>query len=133
MILQHNLDWEVSSAGTGAWHLGEAPDPRSQKIAKQHGIDISHQRAQKFSSYHFAEFDLIYAMDSSNFRDIISIAVNEDERRKVELIMNVAHPGLNQNIPDPYYDDALYEKVFEMLELACRKIIEKYGIVKQTG
>ena len=72
-ILRHKinlegLDWEVQSAGTGSWHIGEAPDPRSQKIAKINGIDISKQKAQKFSQKHFSEFDRIYTMDSSNYR-----------------------------------------------------------------
>ena len=70
-IKEAGLNWEVQSAGTGSWHIGEAPDPRSQKIAKINGIDISKQKAQKFSVRHFAEFDRIYAMDSSNYRDII--------------------------------------------------------------
>lgn len=129
-IRQHELDWEVASSGTGSWHIGEAPDPRSQKIAKMHGIDISNQRAQKFSSdsyrNHFAEFDLIYTMDSSNYQDVIALAINEEEKQKVDLIMNIAYPGMNQNIPDPYYDDTLYEKVFSMLEIACEKILLKY-------
>ncbi len=129
-IRLYALDWEVASAGTGSWHVGEAPDPRSQKIAKIHGIDISNQRAQKFSHYHFAEFDLIYTMDSSNYQDVISQAIHEEEKQKVELIMNIAYPGMNQNIPDPYYDDNLYEKVFQMLDTACDKIIQKYHLDK---
>ena len=58
-IRMHELDWEVASSGTGSWHIGEAPDPRSQKIAQMHGIDISNQRAQNFSPYHFAQYALI--------------------------------------------------------------------------
>ena len=125
-IRMHELDWEVASSGTGSWHIGEAPDPRSQKIAQMHRIDISNQRAQKFSPYHFAEYDLIYTMDSSNYQDVISLAIKAEEKQKVDLIMNIAYPGMNQNIPDPYYDDALYEKVFQMLDIACEKIIQKY-------
>lgn len=125
-IKEAGLDWEVESAGTGSWHIGEAPDPRSQKIAQMHRIDISNQRAQKFSPYHFAEYDLIYTMDSSNYQDVISLAIKAEEKQKVDLIMNIAYPGMNQNIPDPYYDDALYEKVFQMLDIACEKIIQKY-------
>jgi len=125
-INQHGLNWEVRSAGTGSWHIGEAPDPRSQRIAKKHGIDISQQRAQKFSPYHFAEFDRIYTMDSSNFTDVMAQTENETERNKVEMIMNMVEPGRNKNIPDPYYDDALYEVVFGMLDTACEAIIQKY-------
>lgn len=123
---QRGLDWHVESAGTGAWHVGEAPDPRSQRIAQHNGIDISKQRAQQFSPYHIEMFDLIFAMDSSNYNDIMRHAKTEEERKKVELIMNLVEPGRNTAVPDPYYDDHLYATVFRMLDEACEKIIERY-------
>ena len=129
-ILRHKinlegLDWEVQSAGTGSWHIGEAPDPRSQKIAKINGIDISKQKAQKFSQKHYSEFDRIYTMDSSNYRDVVNMAINEEDKNKVELIMNLVEPGKNKAVPDPYYDDELYSVVFEMLEKACENIMKE--------
>ena len=123
-IKEAELDWEVQSAGTGSWHIGEAPDPRSQKIAKINGIDISKQKAQKFSQKHFSEFDRIYTMDSSNYRDVVNMAINEEDKNKVELIMNLVEPGKNKAVPDPYYDDELYSVVFEMLEKACENIMK---------
>lgn len=127
-ILRHKavsrgLRWHIESAGTGAWHIGEAPDPRSQKIAREHGIDISKQRAQQFNPYHLETFDRIFAMDSSNFRDILRHAKTDEERNKVELIMNMVEPGMNTAVPDPYYEDHLYAKVYAMLDEACEKII----------
>ena len=124
-IKEAELDWEVQSAGTGSWHIGEAPDPRSQKIAKINGIDISKQKAQKFSQKHFSEFDRIYTMDSSNYRDVVNMAINEEDKNKVELIMNLVEPGKNKAVPDPYYDDELYSVVFEMLEKACENIMKE--------
>lgn len=124
-IKEAGLDWEVESAGTGSWHIGEAPDPRSQKIAKINGIDISKQKAQKFIPDHFTKFDRIYVMDSSNYRDVVNMALNEDDKNKVELIMNLVEPGKNKAVPDPYYDDELYSVVFEMLDEACERIILK--------
>ena len=129
-ILRHKinlegLDWEVQSAGTGSWHIGEAPDPRSQKIAKINGIDISKQKAQKFSQKHYSEFDRIYTMDSSNYRDVVNMAINEEDKNKVELIMNLVEPGKNKAVPDPYYDDDLYATVYEMLDEACEEIMKE--------
>ena len=124
-IKEAELDWEVQSAGTGSWHIGEAPDPRSQKIAKINGIDISKQKAQKFSQKHFAEFDRIYTMDSSNYRDVVNMAINEEDKNKVELIMNLVEPGKNKAVPDPYYDDDLYATVYEMLDKACEEIMKE--------
>lgn len=122
-IKEAGLDWEVESAGTGSWHIGEAPDPRSQKIAKINGIDISKQKAQKFIPEHFNQFDRIYVMDSSNFRDVLQLAKTESHKNKVELIMNLVDPGKNTAVPDPYYDDKLYLTVYEMLDKACEMII----------
>jgi protein-tyrosine phosphatase len=126
-VQQRGLSWHIESAGTGAWHVGEAPDPRSQRIARQEGIDISHQKAQQFSAYHLEMFDLIFAMDSSNYQDIIRHAKTEEEKQKVALIMNMVEPGKNIAVPDPYYDDALYNTVYEMLDNACQCIVEKYN------
>ncbi len=126
-IKQHNLDWEVSSCGTGAWHVGEAPDKRAQKILKKYGIDISTQKAQKLDPNLFNDFDLIFAMDSINYSDVIHHIKNDDEKIKVELIMNLVEAGKNQNIPDPYFDDNLYEVVYEMLDKACDEIISKFA------
>lgn len=124
---QHGLDWHIESAGTGAWHVGEAPDPRSQRIAKQHGIDISNQKAQQFSTYHLEMFDLIFAMDSSNYQDIMRHAKTDAEKNKIQLIMNMVEPGKNKAVPDPYYDDHLYATVFNMLDEACEAILETYS------
>lgn len=125
---ENGLHWHIESAGTGAWHIGEAPDPRSQGVAKQHGIDISKQRAQQFSPYHIETFDLIFAMDSSNYQDIIRHAKTDAEKNKVQLIMNMVEPGMNKAVPDPYYDDHLYATVYQMLDEACDNIISKYAI-----
>lgn len=122
---QKGLNWHIESAGTGAWHVGQAPDPRSQKVALLHGIDISKQKAQQFSPYHLETFDKIYAMDSSNYQDIIRHAKNEIEKNKVELLMNSSEPGKNKAVPDPYYDDNLYEVVYQMIDEACEEIVRR--------
>lgn len=127
-ILRHKikkagLQWHVESAGTGSWHVGEVPDPRSQKIAKQNGIDISQKRAQKFIPAFFEKFDRIYVMDSSNYLDVISLTSREEDKQKVYLIMNTIEPGKNIAVPDPYYDDSLYQTVYDMLDAACDEII----------
>lgn len=130
-ILEHKvkeagLDWQVDSAGTGGWHAGEAPDIRSQEVARKHGINISRQAARKIRSIDIDDFDLIYCMDSSNYKDVIEMCHNEEEEAKVKLIMNEAEPGGNINVPDPYYGGADgFENVYQMLDRACDAIIGK--------
>ena len=123
----HNLDWEIDSAGTGMWHTGEAPDPRSVQVAQKHGIDISDQRARTIKPYDLEVFDLIYAMDSSNYRNILALAQSPEEEAKVQMIMNEKTPGGNQSVPDPYWDDDGFEKVFQMLDQAAESIVEKHS------
>lgn len=130
-ISAHGLDWQVDSAGTGAWHIGELPDRRSIATARQHGIDITRQRARQLKSHDLDRFDLVLAMDSQNYRDILSLATTKEQVEKVQLIMNFASPGRNQAVPDPYWDDNGFEKVFSMLEVACGKVVEQFKEAKR--
>jgi len=125
-IKERGLDWEVDSAGTGGWHTGEQPDPRSIQTARRHGIDITDQGARKLRPDDLKNFDLILAMDESNRSDILRLAETEAQQRKVEMIMNFLNPLSDQDVPDPYWDDNGFEAVFQMLDGACEALIEKY-------
>lgn len=124
-IEEKGLDWSVDSAGTGSWHIGEQPDPRSIEKADQYGIDLRYQRARQIRPNDLKEYDLILAMDISNYQDIIRLAPDDTEK-KVELIMNYVQPGHNQSVPDPYWDDDGFDQVYEMLDKATDAIIEKH-------
>jgi protein-tyrosine phosphatase len=124
------LDWSVDSAGTNnGYHVGEAPHHLSQKVARLHSIDISHQKARNFTADDFDKFDKIYAMSKDVLEQIKTIAKKKYDPRKVDLLMNELHPGVNMNVPDPWYGpEPGFHDVFKMLEHACERIIEKYGI-----
>lgn len=116
----------VDSAGTGAYHVGEMPDKRSISIAKTNGIDISDQKARKFTVEDFDLFDFIYVMDNSNYSNVISLARNEADKLKVKLILNEVFPNENLDVPDPYYGgDFGFKNVFKMLDEACDEIAKK--------
>jgi protein-tyrosine phosphatase len=125
-IKRQQLDWAVDSAGTGAYHVGQMPDPRSVAVADQHGIDISGQRARQFHPADFDRFDLILVMDSSNYNNVLKLAESEEQSRKVRLIMDFVHPGSAVSVPDPYWNDDGFQQVYEMLHTACDKIIDAY-------
>ena len=117
----------VDSAGTAAHHIGESPDHRSIAVAKKNGIDISNQKARKFSSDDFNEFDLIYAMDTENYQNICSLAQNKTDLIKVKMILNEINPSKNLSVPDPYYGGVHgFENVYDMLDKACSKIASNY-------
>ena len=124
-IQEHQLNWKVDSAGTAAWHAGEKPDSRSIKVAQKNNIDILNQRGRQFKARDLDDFDLVLTMDATNYQNVRYLTTSSEQENKIHLIMNFVNPGLNQQVPDPYITDG-FESVFEMLELACNKIIEKY-------
>lgn len=117
---ENELDWEIESAGTGNWHVGEGPDRRSTRTAREHGIDISNQVCRLFRISDFDEYDRIFVMDKSNLSDILAMARNDEDRRKVQLLLG------DKIVPDPYYDDTQFEPVFQMIEKGCREIINQF-------
>ncbi len=128
-ILESKIDDNrilVDSAGTSGFHQGAQPDPRSIAVAKKNNIDIISQRSRKFLVSDFDKFDLIYAMDKSNYNDILSLARTVDDERKVKLILEETNPNEFLDVPDPYYggNDG-FDKVFELLDEACDVIVSK--------
>jgi len=121
-----NLDWTVDSAGTGSWHVGDRPDSRSIAVAATHGLDITDQRGRQIKHADLENYDLIFAMDSTNYQNILLLANSDAQRDKVQLVMNMDKPGYNQSVPDPYYGDDGFEEVYQMLDRACTAIVEKY-------
>lgn len=124
-VQEKGLNWQVDSAGTGSWHIGKLPDSRSIDVARKHGIDITDQRARQFEAADLDKYDYIFAMDSSNYQNILKLATNDKQHEKVHLIMNEANPGYNESVPDPYWDDNGFEHVFQMLNRACEAFIAK--------
>lgn len=116
----------VDSAGTSGYHQGNLPDPRSISIASMYSLDITNQRSRKFVVSDFDQFDLIYAMDESNYTNIIDLARDEKDIAKVKLILDELLGSDLKNVPDPYYGgDHGFENVYKMLEEACDVIASK--------
>ena len=116
----------VDSAGTAAYHVGNLADERSIEVAKKYGIDITNQRARKFTVRDFDAFDVIYAMDESNYQNILMLARNSEDEKKVQLILNVIDADKNASVPDPYYGgNQGFENVYKMLDEACEVIANK--------
>lgn len=116
----------VDSAGTGSWHVGHTPDKRSISTAKKNGLDITNQRGRQFTRNDFDSFDYIFVMDSSNYRDVIHLAQNENHKEKVQLILDAVFPNENVDVPDPYYGTTNgFDIVFQMLDEACEVIAQR--------
>lgn len=116
----------VDSAGTAAYHVGNSPDKRSIQIAKTYGIDISEQRARAFSKDDFENFDIIYAMDRSNYNNILRLASSVASKNKVQLLLNESFPGEDREVPDPYYGGKEgFETIYQLIDTACDRIAVK--------
>ncbi|MFV0237660.1 MAG: low molecular weight protein-tyrosine-phosphatase [Flavobacteriales bacterium] len=125
-VKHYQLDFEVDSAGTATYHIGELPDKRSIAVAQKHNIDLKEQRARQFTSEDFKKFDIIFAMDKSNYQNIIKLASDSYEKNKVYLILNERYSEQDLDVPDPYYgNDQGFENVFSMLDEACEAFIKK--------
>jgi len=121
-VLQHladqkGLNWTIDSAGIGGWHVGNPPDHRATAIAQQYGIDIRQQRAQQFRDDHFEAFDRIFAMDRQNLRNLLSRAKTAQHRERIQLFL------VDREVPDPYYDNSLFEPVYQLIMKRCNELI----------
>jgi protein-tyrosine phosphatase len=130
-ILRHRLierglnHIRVDSAGTSGYHAGDHPDARTIQNARKHHVDLSKLISRQFTPNDFAAFDFIYVMDSSNYRDVIALAHSEEEKSKVDLLLNTIWKGENRAVPDPYYGgEAGFENVFQLVDQACTKLAD---------
>lgn len=132
-LLQHKVEklglaWEVDSAGTGNWHVGELPDKRAMATMKAKGIDISYQNARQIKNSDLDKYDVIYVMDISNLANVQRLATNPQQLQKITLMMNEVPNAELKEVPDPYFgtDNSGFEQVYKMLDAATDKVIEKY-------
>lgn len=125
--------FEIESAGTGGWHVGEPPDPRTQAAARKRGVALT-SRAQQFQQADFARFDYVVAMDRDNHANLERLAPSEAARAKIHLFRDFdpASPE-GAAVPDPYYGGADgFDEVFDLVEAAARgllaQLIEAHGV-----
>jgi protein-tyrosine phosphatase len=121
-IMKKALDIKVESAGTGSWHIGEAPCEGSQKIAKQNGIDISLHKARQITKEDFDTFDLIVALDDKNLEDLKNLGA-----KNIVKLGSFGYDGAD--VPDPYFFNGFegFEKVYEMIFTCTRSLIDEYS------
>lgn len=125
-VKENNLNIFVDSAGTAAYHIGKTPDKRMCDTARQNGTNIDNLSARQFSTQDFDDFDIIYAMDESNRQNIVSLARNNFDRKKVRLILDELVSGSNLSVPDPYYGTlADFNEVYELVDKVTSVIVTK--------
>lgn len=122
LLLERDLrGWAVDSAGIGNWHMGDRPDPRAIKTAKNHGIDISDQQARQISASDFEEFDYILAMDLENLREARKLT-SRKYHHKIKLLLDYKYPDQGRSVPDPYFSaegSGGFEKSYQLIYEGC--------------
>ena len=121
----------VASAGTHAYHIGDAPDHRAQQAAIARGVDLSQQRARKFIRGDFEDFDYILAMDHENFK-ILTAACPAEFRHKIHHFLDFAPELATREVPDPYYGGPFgFEEVLDLVETASGAFLAE--LISQKG
>ncbi|NND54732.1 MAG: low molecular weight phosphotyrosine protein phosphatase [Gammaproteobacteria bacterium] len=117
--------FELDSAGTHAYHVGEPPDDRAIAAARRRGIDLSDQRARRVEVADFERFDYVLAMDADNLQRLRDMQP-ESCRADVRLLLDFSTEDPGGAVPDPYYGGAAgFERVLDLLEEANQALIER--------
>ena len=117
---------EIDSAGTAAWHEGEPADPRMQVHARKRGYNLTSISRPVVPEEDFDKFDYIIAMDDQNMRDLKRMAYKKEHHDKLFMTTDIARGSSYNSVPDPYYGgDEGFELVLDLLEDACRGLLEK--------
>ncbi|MDG1334398.1 MAG: low molecular weight phosphotyrosine protein phosphatase [Crocinitomicaceae bacterium] len=118
-VAEAGLDIEVDSAGTAAYHIGDPPDVRMRATAKSKDCPIDDLRARQFVVEDYDRFDRIYVMDESNKNNVLSLARTAEDEAKVEMILNLSHPSMDLEVPDPYFGgEEGFLEVYQLLDEA---------------
>ena len=114
--------FEIDSAGTHAYHIGNPADSRAIATARQRGIEMSDLRARQTSAADFTHFDYILAMDGDNLH-LLKASCPQEEEHRLSLMLEWT-TGWGSEVPDPYYGgDTGFEHVFDMLIDACAALL----------
>jgi len=130
-VFQHLVDeaglssyFEIDSSGTGAWHVGQPANSKSQAIAQQRGV-VLHSRARKIVPSDLEYFDLTVAMDFSNHSDIISMSHKAEHHDSVVMLRDFDPDPDDGEVPDPYYGGIDgFNQVYDIVERSCRELLE---------
>ena len=115
--------FDIDSAGLGDWHIGQAPDRRAQDAARNRGIDISGQSARQIRHDDYARYDLLLAMDGTNYQELVQLAPS-DARHKIHRFLDFAPQVPTKDVPDPFYGGPEgFDHALDLIEQAARGLL----------
>jgi protein-tyrosine phosphatase len=117
--------FEIDSAGTSAYHVGESANSKSQQTAKQHGITL-HSNARQFESFDLDYFDLVLAMDKENLTNIKRMSNGSPENVEIGMLRDFDPQPGDGEVPDPYYGGIQgFENVFQIVKRSCVNLLDR--------
>lgn len=126
-VATESLNWIIDSAGTESYHIGEAPHPQSQRVCRDHGLDISGLRARQFQRSDFEQFDVIYAMSGDVLNELIELGGSSLKKGQVRLFLDEDPQTQGQSVTDPWYGPPEgYDAVFEVIAQGAQAIFQTW-------
>jgi len=120
--------FQIDSAGTGAWHVGERPDARAEMVAHQHGVELE-SRARQVTEDDLRTYDYVIAMDHENLRSLERMADAAGSEAEIRLLRDFDSDGGSDEVPDPYYGGASgFETVYEMVHRSCSALLKQLKV-----
>jgi len=114
----------IDSAGTHDYHIGDPPDARAERAARQRGYDMGDMRGRQVEAEDFRRFDYVLAMDQANLANLQRIAPGDSEA-KARLFLEYARHHAEREVPDPYFGGADgFERVLDMVEDAAEGLLQ---------
>lgn len=131
-VFQHLVDeagmtarFDIDSAGTGSWHVGERPDARAEMVAEEHGVLLT-SRARQVTPDDLERFDHVIAMDRENLRTLERLAASSGSEPDIRMLREFDAEVEGDEVPDPYYGGARgFESVYEMIRRSCQELLRQ--------
>jgi protein-tyrosine phosphatase len=124
---QRGLDgrYQVDSAGTSSYHVGQVPDDRMRQTASRHGLDYT-GRSRQVTPRDLETFDLIVALDSENYEDLRALADRMGINPEIRRLREFDREGDGAlDVPDPYYGGQVgFEETFNIISRAVDGLME---------
>jgi protein-tyrosine phosphatase len=111
--------FDIESAGTGGWHVGERPHTGTLAVLKLNQISLETKRARQLSRADMQQFDYVIAMDGENVADIQAIT-----GQRVRRLLDFAPSSAPRDVPDPYYTGS-FDLVYRLILLGCQGLLEE--------
>lgn len=120
-------EFEIDSAGTGSWHVGQSPDDRMQATAAQRGIDLSGLRGRRLKAEDLDHYDHIFVMDKSNLHDTLYLDPEGDHGTRVRLFREFDPEPGDYQVPDPYQGGREgFERVYGIVDRTTTALLERF-------